>query len=116
MITKLSSRWYELGKALLDDEQQAYVDATQAEIVSLSEKCTKMFHCWINSSTNATWNNLLEAVKELGDNEMDFAANILKDIFVGWLHVTLMIMQYVILPLTKMIIIKLHFSEMMKLW
>ena len=59
-------KWYDLGVELLDcDDGIEELDTIEAENSSnLSKCCTKMFNLWLRKQPSASWNQLIEALRQ----------------------------------------------------
>ena len=63
--------WYDFGVELLQNE---YID--QLNIIEknhpgdVQKCCTEMFKYWLQIDTEATWNKLIDALKEIRKNEL----------------------------------------------
>ena len=59
-------KWHDLGIELLDsDKSIEELDKIEAEHKSdLSKCCTKMFQLWLSKQPLATWNQLIEALRQ----------------------------------------------------
>ena len=62
----ICSHWHDLGVELLDDSHVATLDSIfENNQKDVNECCTKMFELWLETSATATWNDLLDALKQL---------------------------------------------------
>ena len=58
-------KWYDLGIELLDSDDVEDLDKIEAENKSdLDKCCTKMFQLWLRKQLTASWNHLIEALKQ----------------------------------------------------
>lgn len=63
IISAIGPKWYELGILLLDDDQVTELDNIETNKSEVSRCCTAMFMYWLKSHSNATWCDLVEALK-----------------------------------------------------
>ena len=62
----ICGHWYDLGVELLDDGHVTKLDSiAEDNQKDVNKCCTKMFQLWLATKTPATWNDLLDAVKQL---------------------------------------------------
>ena len=62
----VSAHWHDLGVELLDDSHVGKLESiTENNQKDVNKCCTKMFQLWLTTKTSATWNDLLDALKEL---------------------------------------------------
>jgi len=82
VIVDVSSRWYELGIELLDDNQVGRLEAIKADNDEVTRRCSAMLNYWLHTHPNATWNHLITALKERGV-ELNSVADKLYKTFAG---------------------------------
>ena len=59
--------WYELGVQLLNSENSFYLDEISADFPNDHRKCcTKMFNKWLETTYGACWDQIHEALIEIG--------------------------------------------------
>ena len=59
----MGHKWHDLGVELLDDYDG--VDTIEANYPADHNKCcTKMFHLWLKNQPAASWNQLIEALRQ----------------------------------------------------
>ena len=64
VVTHVSPQWYELGVKLLKEEQESHLDIIESDHAGDNKKsCIDMFRYWLSTSTNATWQHLVEALR-----------------------------------------------------
>lgn len=78
----MSPKWYELGIALLDDDQVAKLEAIKTERGEANRHCIAMLLCWLSTHSDATWNDLIVALKSQGV-ELNNVADMVKELFHG---------------------------------
>ena len=62
---RVGEKWYDLGIELLDSNDVDNLDIIQAEHpLDLKECCTKMFRLWLRKQPTASWNQLIEALRQ----------------------------------------------------
>ena len=58
-------KWYDLGTELLDSDDIGTLDTIEADHPSDHNKCcVKMFKLWLRKQPSASWNQLIEALKQ----------------------------------------------------
>ena len=63
--SSVGSKWHDLGIELLDSDDVEDLDKIEAEHKSDVDKCcTKMFQLWLRKQFTASWNQLIEALKQ----------------------------------------------------
>ena len=77
--TDISGHWHDLGVELLDDSNVKQLDNIAENNKEVDKCCTKMFQLWLDTKASATWNDLLEALREL--KLSDLASKIEKAIY-----------------------------------
>ena len=55
--------WHDLGIELLDPDVEE-LDTIEAGSSDLNKCCTKMFQLWLKKQPTASWNQLIEALKQ----------------------------------------------------
>ena len=71
----VGAKWHDLGIELLDPDVEG-LDAIEAEHRSGLSKCTKMFQLWLKKQPTASWNQLIEALRQRGIELGTLASNI----------------------------------------
>ena len=59
-------KWHDLGIELLDYNDVGELNTIEAEHSSVLNKCTKMFDLWLKKQPTASWNQLIEALRQPG--------------------------------------------------
>ena len=60
-------KWHDLGIELLDFNDVGELNTIEAEHPSdLNKCCTKMFDLWLKKQSTASWNQLIEALRQPG--------------------------------------------------
>ena len=83
-------KWHDLGIELLDCSDVGELDIIEAEHPSdLNKCCTKMFNLWLKKQPEASWNQLMEALRqpgiELGTSASKIEQMLLQPKPQGWL-------------------------------
>ena len=61
----MGEKWYDLGIELLDPNDIGELNAIEAEYPSdLNKCCTEMFSLWLKNQPTASWNQLIEALRQ----------------------------------------------------
>ena len=64
---EVSFKWHDLGLELLEQEDERKLSEIQRNNPhDVSECCKEMFQLWLSSSNNATWNRLIQALRDIG--------------------------------------------------
>ena len=76
-------KWHDLGIELLDsDKSIEELDKIEAEHKSdLDKCCTKMFQLWLRKQPSASWNQLIEALRQRNIERNVLATDIEKLLF-----------------------------------
>ena len=82
ITVKVSPKWYELGIQLLDDDQLAQLRVITANYNDVTRQCSEMFIYWLQTHPNATWLQLMAALRAPGIEMNDVAATLERD-FIG---------------------------------
>ena len=68
---EVSSKWHDLGLELLEQEDEERLNEIESNNPNDVSKCCKeMFQLWLRKCTNATWNQLIQALKEVELNNL----------------------------------------------
>ena len=61
----IGEKWYDLGIELLDDKDCCKLDQIRVNYPKdVSTCCTQMFKLWLEKQPSASWNQLIEALRE----------------------------------------------------
>ena len=65
VVIPITPKWYDVGLELMEIEDEKELDAIQAEqsINSDKERAKKMLKFWLDKNIDASWNDLLKALK-----------------------------------------------------
>ena len=65
VITHIAPVWYGVGLELFetDSGDESQLDALKAENLSDTERATRMLRHWLKKTANASWNDVLEALR-----------------------------------------------------
>ena len=67
----VSSKWHDLGLELLEQEDEEKLNEIKINNPSdVGECCKEMFQLWLRKCTDATWNQLIQALKEVELNNL----------------------------------------------
>ena len=67
----VSSKWHDLGLELLEQEDEDELNSIESSNPNDVNKCCKeMFQLWLRKCTNATWKQLIQALKEVELNNL----------------------------------------------
>ena len=66
IISDIGPKWYELGIALLDDDKLTKLKTIKSDNSEVNRCCIEMLMYWLESHSNATWNDLVEALRTPG--------------------------------------------------
>ena len=64
VISKVYAKWYDLGLELLDDKYAGELDIMHRNDGSKT-CCQKMFSKWLKTRDNASWDQLIEAMRTI---------------------------------------------------
>ena len=81
IISAIGPKWYELGIALLDNDQVIQLENIETNKSEVSRRCTAMLMYWLKSHSNATWHDLVKALKDPGV-ELNNVATMVEEIFI----------------------------------
>ena len=63
----VGSKWYNLGIDLLEVDDTEALNTIQSEHpTDVNTCCTKMFQLWLRKQPTATWNQLLDSLRQPG--------------------------------------------------
>ena len=64
VIPNVTSRWYTLGVKLLKEDQESHLDVLKLNHAGDNETCCmEMFWYWLNTNTDATWLQIIDALQ-----------------------------------------------------
>ena len=78
----MSLKWYELGVELLDNERVGQLDIIKINNNDVSRRCLEMFSFWLKAYSNASWYELVAALRAPGV-DMNEVATTVKKTFIG---------------------------------
>ena len=76
VISTASSRWYQLGIELLDDDQVAQLEVIKKNNDDVTERCTALLSYWLRTHPNSTWYQLVAAMREPDVELNELAASV----------------------------------------
>ena len=63
----VGSKWHDLGIELLDPDDVKELNRIKAQYsLDLNECCKEMFQLWLSKKSNASWNQLIKALRQPG--------------------------------------------------
>ena len=67
VIPKVNTKWYDLGLELLDDRYVGELDTIHKDYRNDGSKtcCQKMFSKWLETREDASWDQLIEAMRTI---------------------------------------------------
>ena len=64
-------KWHDLGLELLEPEDEGKLNEIQySSHRDVSEHCKQMFWLWLERCPDATWEHLIQALREVGLNQL----------------------------------------------
>ena len=67
----VSSKWHDLGLELLEQEDEERLHEIKTNNPNdVGECCKEMFQLWLRKCSNATWNQLIQALREIELNNL----------------------------------------------
>ena len=67
----ISSKWHDLGLELLEQEDEETLNEIEINHPNDASKCCKqMFQLWLSKCPTATWNQLIQALREVDLNNL----------------------------------------------
>ena len=85
VIANASSRWYQLGIQLLDDDQVAQLENIKENNADVTERCTALLRYWLRMHPSASWYELVAAMRAPGV-ELNKLAVAVEENFTGLLR------------------------------
>jgi len=82
IVTAASSKWYELGVELLNDDQVPQLRIIKENNDDVSRRCSEMLSYWLQTHPNASWYELVAALRAPGVELNEVAASVERE-FVG---------------------------------
>ena len=64
--------WLDLGIELLQQEDIAALKTIKCNISDCTVRCSEMFELWLERQPKASWRNLIEALKQIHQNQLAF--------------------------------------------
>ena len=66
MVQEAANKWKDLGHQLLADEYKGALNIIEADYrQDAAECCKRMFQKWLETTTNATWDQVIEALEKI---------------------------------------------------
>ena len=64
VVPHVTPYWYDLGIKLLKEEEEAQLDVIESNYADDKKECCKrMFWYWLSTNTDASWQQLIEALQ-----------------------------------------------------
>ena len=64
VVPHVTPRWYVLGLKLLKEDQESQLDIIKSNHAGDNQMCCmEMFWCWLSTNTEASWEQLVEALR-----------------------------------------------------
>ena len=70
MRKSASCKWYDLGLELLEQEDENELEEIKKNHDNAGECCLEMFKLWLRKYNDATWLQLIQALKEVDLNAL----------------------------------------------
>ena len=69
VVSQVAHKWKDLGVQLLRSDQQNELNIVEADHRCNSRECCKrVFEIWLNTTADATWDQLIAAIRGVGLN------------------------------------------------
>ena len=83
MVPFVAPHWYALGVKLLKEDEESHLDIIESNHAGDNKKCCiDMFRYWLNTNTDANWQQLIEALQSPAV-ELPVVAADIKAILIG---------------------------------
>jgi len=66
VVAHVTPQWYELGIKLLNEKEESHLDIIKVDNADKKMCCKEMFWHWLSTDTNASWQQLIKALKSPG--------------------------------------------------
>ena len=64
VVPYVAPHWYGLGAKLLKEDEESHLDIIESNHACDNKKCCMdMFRYWLNTNTDANWQQLIEALR-----------------------------------------------------
>ena len=71
VLMDVSSTWHDLGLELLEQNDKVKLNIIKINYAGdMTESCKEMFQLWLRTYPNPTWNQLIQALKEVELNNL----------------------------------------------
>ena len=70
VVKQISSEWYDLGLELLEQEDEATLNQISDKSNDVKKCCREMFQLWLKKYSTATWDQLIQALREVDLNSL----------------------------------------------
>ena len=82
IISTIGPKWFELGIALLNNDQLRQLKVIETNNSEVTRRCTEMLMYWLESHSRATWHDLVKALKAPGV-DLNNVATMVEENFIG---------------------------------
>ena len=77
VVPQACAKWYNLGLQLFNPRDEGILTSMKKETSKSSEDhCTEVFHHWLTTKKNATWNKLITSLKSRSVNLPNVARDV----------------------------------------
>ena len=67
VIPNVATKWYELGVELLDEKEECNLNIIESNCgKDVKKSCLEMFRLWLSTNPDASWWQIMEALKSPG--------------------------------------------------
>ena len=66
VIPRVASKWFQLGLELFDEKEEHLLNNIESMQKENVDKCLEMFRLWSMTYSDATWSQIVEALKSPG--------------------------------------------------
>jgi len=72
VIPRVSTKWYDLGLELIDDKYETELETIRTDYRNDGSKmcCQKMFSKWLETRDDASWDHIIEAMRNIELNSV----------------------------------------------
>ena len=82
-VAQLAPNWHEIGMMLLEEKYEICLSLIKAEHGSDKQRCLAMLQYWMETHSEATWHDLVTALKLPGIVELTAVASAIERNFTG---------------------------------
>ena len=93
VVREVAHKWKDLGVQLLRNDQQKELDIIEKDHPRDAVECCKcVLNKWLDTTTGATWNQLISALKS-STLQLDYLANQIENMMVVKVRFVIVLMQ-----------------------